>query len=312
MKFYYTDNTKLTKELLFFLTKFKYFIVVGLLLILILYLFFFKIKRVEGMKIIIDSTKHIDLPKDTIKVDTRYSAVIVEPREHKALEFVLTNFLENLNNDWTIIIIHGNNNEDYLNNIIDTKLNNYTSRIKKINIKVDNLTVAEYSELFYDEEFYNCIPTEMFLIFQTDSIILKENRENIYQFMNYDYVGAPWPDNMGILGVMGVGNGGLSLRRKSKMVSLLKYKNIAITKNTDYKYGKYIAEDQFFNGYYIDQVAVKKPSKEFAKQFSVECIFYEKPFGIHKIWGFPHCMNKNNFEYLYNTYPDITKLNFLN
>jgi hypothetical protein len=47
-----------------------------------------------------------------------YSAVIIEPRQHKALSFVLRNFLENLSNEWNIIVFHGNLNIDYVNNII--------------------------------------------------------------------------------------------------------------------------------------------------------------------------------------------------
>ena len=33
-------------------------------------------------------------------MNNKYTAIIVEPRKHIALEFVLNNFLENLNNDW--------------------------------------------------------------------------------------------------------------------------------------------------------------------------------------------------------------------
>ena len=47
-----------------------------------------------------------------------YSAVIVEPREHPALELVLDNFIQNLSNDWNFIIFHGNNNLPFINNII--------------------------------------------------------------------------------------------------------------------------------------------------------------------------------------------------
>ena len=31
---------------------------------------------------------------------SKYTAIIVEPRKHKALELVLTNFLKNLNDYW--------------------------------------------------------------------------------------------------------------------------------------------------------------------------------------------------------------------
>jgi hypothetical protein len=73
----------------------------------------------------------------------------------------------------------------------------------------------------------------MFLVFQTDSMIL--NKDRIYDFMNYDYVGAPfntkfkWLQKYPKTDFYNVGNGGLSLRRKSKMMEILlnnKLKNI--------------------------------------------------------------------------------------
>ena len=45
---------------------------------------------------------------------SKYTAIIVEPREHKALAFVLENFLENLNDDWNVIILHGTENKKYV------------------------------------------------------------------------------------------------------------------------------------------------------------------------------------------------------
>ena len=61
-------------------------------------------------------------------MDNKYTAIIVEPRKHPALEFVLNNFLENLNNDWNIIIYHGKKNKIYIKKIINTKLQQYISR----------------------------------------------------------------------------------------------------------------------------------------------------------------------------------------
>lgn len=66
---------------------------------------------------------------------------------------------------------------------------------------------------------YENIPTETFLIFQTDTLINPKYKDLIYEFIDYDYVGAPWISNGD------VGNGGLSLRKKSKMIEIIK-KNI--------------------------------------------------------------------------------------
>jgi hypothetical protein len=43
-----------------------------------------------------------------------YTAVIVEPRKHKALTYVVQNILANLNSDWTVKIYHGTGNEEWL------------------------------------------------------------------------------------------------------------------------------------------------------------------------------------------------------
>ena len=43
-----------------------------------------------------------------------YTAIIIEPRKHKALSFVLNNVLNNLNDSWNIIVFHGNLNKEYI------------------------------------------------------------------------------------------------------------------------------------------------------------------------------------------------------
>jgi hypothetical protein len=140
----------------------------------------------------------------------KYTAVIIEPRKHKALEYVLNNFLENLNDDWNVLILHGNLNEEFVDNIINN-LSKYKSRITKHNLKVDNLNISQYNKILTSLDFYNLIPTETLLVFQTDTIICSKYKDNINKFLKYDYVGAPWRDANGE-----VGNGGLALRKKSK------------------------------------------------------------------------------------------------
>ena len=48
-----------------------------------------------------------------------FTAVIVEPRLHKALELVLLNFNKNLDEQWSFLIFHGNNNKEFISNIIE-------------------------------------------------------------------------------------------------------------------------------------------------------------------------------------------------
>jgi hypothetical protein len=241
----------------------------------------------------------------TRKNRKKYTAFIIEPRKHKALEFVLKNFLRNLSNEWSFIIFHGNLNKEYVQNIVDTKLSKYKNRITLKSIHKDNIGTSEYSKLLTTKSFYEQIPTEIFLIFQTDSMIIPKNKDNILQFLDYDYVGAP-------VFFRDVGNGGLSLRRKSKMLEILDkvpYMRIPFIKSShiiDY-------EDTYFGLSFhynllaslISDISIKKPSAEEAELFSSECYINSKSFGIHAPWKY-YSMKK-----LKSVYPNIEKLKSL-
>jgi hypothetical protein len=218
---------------------------------------------------------------------SKYTAIIVEPRKHKALELVLTNFLTYLNNDWSIIIYHGLDNINYINDIINKNLTNYKNRITLKNLNVKNLTITDYNNLMTNRDFVSGIPTEIFLIFQTDTIICEQTKDLLYNFIEYDYVGAPWLDSD--IG----GNGGLSLRRKSKMLEIIdkcKYNGMN--------------EDQYFS-WGCEGVIINMPSKNKAKEFSIETIYNEKSFGIHKAWGYL----TNNINEQCKNYSKLVELN---
>lgn len=60
-------------------------------------------------------------------------------------------------------------------------------------------------------------PAEWLLVFQTDSILCANSRQSLNNWLGYDWVGAPW-DPEGLYG----GNGGLSLRRVSAILDVLR------------------------------------------------------------------------------------------
>ena len=202
-----------------------------------------------------------------------YTALIIEFRKHKALAFVLKTFCENLSQDWSFLIFHGNLNKEYIQQIIDTELISYKERITMIHLPHDNLLPYQYSSLLINETVvYDNIPTETFLIFQTDSIIIKKNKEFINEFLKYDYVGAPW----GVGGCEMVGNGGLSLRKKSKMLEIIEKENIG---------RRELPEDLFFAQ--ATNVQLYKPEWYEASKFSIEnCEGCGDPFGFHQPWNF--------------------------
>lgn len=207
--------------------------------------------------------------KEAFSSGEKYTAVIVEPREHAALEFVLANFLENLPENWDILIMHGTKNRDFVERIKDGKLSGYLSRIQLHDLRVDNLSIPEYNQLLVSREFHDRIPTEIFVVFQTDTMICKESGVQLDEFVKYDYVGAPMPHIDGL-----VGNGGLSLRRKSKMLEIIE----------KCKYNGRDPEDYYYANA-CKEVELAKPDRETASRFSNEGEYSETSFGVHKPWS---------------------------
>ena len=169
---------------------------------------------------------------------------------------------------------------------------NYIKRLTLINLNVDNLSITEYNLLVTTPKIYNYIPTEVFLFFQTDSMILEKNKHLINEFLEYDYVGAPW-NHLPINQTERVGTGGFSLRRKSKMLEILE--------RVPYN-GK--NEDIFFC--FQPNINVHKPPFEKAKLFSVEETFSPVTFACHKPWN--RCLDKKFMD----LYPETYELYNLN
>jgi len=205
-----------------------------------------------------------------------YTAIIIEPRKHPAFLYVVKNVLTVL--DCNIIIYHGNLNKEFVQNMV-AHLSN--KRVSTIQLNVDNFTQNEYSVfLKTNKKFYETIPTDTFLMFQLDSILFKKNKHLIHRFLNYDYVGAPWDWNQ-------VGNGGLSIRKKSKMLEIIEKEPY----NDN-------PEDVFFA--MNKTVPLYKPSTKEAVHFSVENIYEPVTLGSHQPWKQKH----TNF---YKLYPELVE-----
>jgi hypothetical protein len=185
----------------------------------------------------------------------------------KAIEFVVNNVLENLPSAWRLIVFPGEENKkdvtDFINSLSRDKLSRVT--IKDLGLKTMN--IPQYNQLMMSDRILKEIPTEVFMIVQTDSMICKGGNHLLQKFMKYDYVGAPWK------GSNTLGNGGFSLRRKSKMLEILK----KCPPNGH-------SEDGFYSAG-CEGTMPSKPTAQEAEEFSVETVYNGKqPFGMHKTW----------------------------
>jgi hypothetical protein len=183
------------------------------------------------------------------------------------LEFVINNILENLPLTWNVIVFSGVENTKDVTGFIHTLPPDKQSRVTVKDLGLASMNTGQYNKLMMSRRVLDEIPTELFLVVQTDSLICKGGVPLLDKFMKYEYVGAPWKDRNAI------GNGGFSLRRKAKMLEI-------VAKCPTLQHN----EDGFFSGG-CEGAVPSKPTPEEAEEFSVETIFNGKqPFGIHKAW----------------------------
>ena len=213
-------------------------------------------------------------------------AVIVEPRKHPYLETVIRNVISNLSEDWGLMIFHGTQNEVFIQKII-SKLKLDTESKNNIllqNLNEENLTIEKYTNLLKSVDFWEKIPAEHVLIFQTDGLILQKT--DLQEYLEYDYIGAPWKAGISCCNLIikqipslsklvpMIGNGGMSLRKRSSMIELCK------------KYSKPYEEDKLHEDIFFIVNLLKNnkklPTIDIAKTFSVEGIYYPTPKMIHK------------------------------
>jgi hypothetical protein len=194
-------------------------------------------------------------------------AVIVETRSHPHLSYVLRNLMHFLDGSWGLCIVHGPANRVFVEQTVRG-----WGEVQLVDCGAQEMTADRYSALKCSASFWEQIPSEHILLFQTDSLL---RRSGVEEFLEYDYVGAPWMhvlvDQKSAEGP--VGNGGLSLRRRSAMLKILQ----------DHSRDAQTPEDQFFSTH-LYRDGYRLPSLEKASHFSTETIFQPESLGLHKAW----------------------------
>jgi len=110
------------------------------------------------------------------------------------------------------------------------------------------------------------------LIFQTDSIMCANSGVSLNSWLDYDYVGAPWGPGDGL-----GGNGGLSIRRVSRIIQVLE---------NDHR----PENDGALEDLWLVQRLQLLPGAKMAngtteQKFSVEQVWHDEPMGYHLGWS---------------------------
>lgn len=157
------------------------------------------------------------LPRSTFR------AVTVLHAPCNTLSFTLANFAGNLGTDWPIAVLHNDALTEFVSN---TKLVNrlvHDGRLHTMSLErngfntLSSSSTDDYSRLLTSPAFWRFLNADHVLIFQTDSVLCSLSPWSVHDFLQYDYVGAPW--QVSYEGV-NIGNGGLSLRKVDTMLHI--------------------------------------------------------------------------------------------
>ncbi|MHA2064430.1 MAG: DUF5672 family protein [Candidatus Thorarchaeota archaeon] len=135
---------------------------------------------------------------------------------------------------------------------------------------LDIETPEDYSD-FIIWDLHNQITTDFVLVTQWDGFILNPRAWN-KEFLDYDYIGAPWLDEPCETSLK-VGNGGFSLRSQKLLREASKLPKVRIRTEDTYicrTYGKQMRKQ-----------GIKFPDLVTAFKFSVENRIYKGQFGFH-------------------------------
>ena len=225
--------------------------------------------------------RNLDLP--TITKNNPLEAVLIEYRCFPHLEFLLRNAMIKLGDKWSHTVVCGNLNYDFMVQMCA----NISSEITVIKTDYDNLNQSTYSLLLASKPFWELFTGDQILLYQEDSCIFKSNVDD---FLQWDYVGAPWPKHQND-SPNAVGNGGFSLRSRQCMLDVIDRVSIfdtnlaSSTREYMQNAGMTICpEDVYFSKNMQDYGIGKVADWDSASAFSTESIYNGDSFGGHNFW----------------------------
>jgi hypothetical protein len=135
-------------------------------------------------------------------------------------------------------------------------------------VKIDEVnSIEEYSE-FMVKKLNNYVDTEFVLIFQYDGFILSANNWK-NEFLDYDYIGAPWIGYYKENPEHNVGNGGFSLRSKKLLEILADDEQVKLGQPEDALMSRQYRD-------YLESKGMKYAPEEIAGMFSIPDIMKQE------------------------------------
>ncbi|EFQ27039.1 hypothetical protein CGRA01v4_08065 [Colletotrichum graminicola] len=148
-------------------------------------------------------------------------ALLVENRPNPILAPLMLHFISVVPPDWRFRFMGSIESVKFINQSVAIREQVAAGKLDLTYIPANMSTAGQemISRYLTNLWLYETVlqPAEWLLVFQTDSILCANSKRNINDYLEYDWIGAPW--NPG--GRWG-GNGGLSIRRVSAMIDILR------------------------------------------------------------------------------------------
>ncbi|RMJ07973.1 hypothetical protein CDV36_012424 [Fusarium kuroshium] len=148
-------------------------------------------------------------------------ALLVETRPLPILAPLILHFISVVPPDWPFLFMGSHDSIEAINasfairqRVMEGKLT-LTPVPTNMSVQSQEMVSRFFTNSWLYEEVLH--PAEWLLVFQTDSIICANSKHELDDYIEYDWVGAPWSPNS----AWG-GNGGLSLRRVSRIIDVLR------------------------------------------------------------------------------------------
>jgi hypothetical protein len=202
--------------------------------------------------------KHAGLTHQNSPKNTR-AAVIVETRPSFFLPRVIRNVMYFLGPRWNLYVFSREEAAAYVHG----SLPGWEVWYRRVPGSGSRLAIEQYNQLMTFPGFWTSFPESKLLVFQADALL---SSPNIDEFIDYDYVGAPF----GAFNESYGANGGLSLRTRDVMLECLD--------RIPYPPGE--AEDWYFTEA-VRKIGGAIPDFETATRFSVESVYTAHPVGVH-------------------------------
>lgn len=209
------------------------------------------------------------LNSSNITSEYKYIALIIDDRANKSVINAVLNVFQHIPIDWKVQMVIP---YKYWCFYMNSSLSSYIKSNRIIFTSLDRFANGRAPKYYINPIltsalFWRQVKGERVLFFQSDSVLCSNSSSKLTDFLDYDFIGAPWS-------VGGCCNGGLSIRNRHKTLELLESKRFKYNLNQ-------INEDGWFTRH-LPSVNARIAPISVAKKFSVETIYHPYPFAMHK------------------------------